>query len=174
MLNLHAIVRSPIMALHPDELVALYKSTGQANVLGRIKPTYAPGVLVWAQIQMLSADELQQREDTSKTGLDAKMYLNAIGKNPPAGIIRHMARNGDFIRRADGTWWLVVSVIEDFTKSGWECLGIACQTQPPDIDDKVFGFVEDVDETGTFNVVPFMASNSVLASVLYQKESANG
>lgn len=131
-LNLHAIVRTPITMLHPDETVTLYQSTGQTNVLGRITPSYAEGVTIQAQIQTLTADELQQREDASKTGLDAKAYLYADESYPPSGIVRHLARNGDFIQRADGTWWLVVSLIEDFTKSGWECVGLALQIKAPD------------------------------------------
>ena len=132
MLNLHAIVRTPITALHPDETVTLYRSVGQSNVLGRIKPAYAEGVTIQAQIQTLSADELQQREDVSKTELHAKMYLNATEQDPVAGIIRLLLRNGDYIQRADGTWWLVTSVLEDYVKSGWQCLGIVMQLKAPD------------------------------------------
>ena len=110
MMNLHAIVRNTITALHPDETVTLYQSLGQVNVLGRVKPSYAEGVVVQAQIQTLSADELAQREDASKTEIHAKAYLMADEAYPPAGIIRKFARNGDFIRREDGTWWLITSV----------------------------------------------------------------
>ena len=132
MLNLHAIVRTPITALHPDETVTWYQSTGQINTLGRIKPSYAEGVTLQAQIQTLSADELAQREDTSKTEIHAKAYLLAQEANPPAGIIRIEARNGDFIQRADGTWWLITSVLEEFAKSGWESVGMVQQIAPPD------------------------------------------
>lgn len=173
MLNLHAIVRKPITMLHPDEVVALYRSVGQENVLGRISAKYAPGILVNAQIQTLTADELQQREETSKTGLDAKVYLFADEKFPPAGIVRHLARNGDFIRRADGTWCLVVSVIEDFTKSGWICVGISTQVKSPNVGDRFFGFVQDSDQTGTFGEAPFFVSNSLLYSVLCQRSNNN-
>lgn len=132
MINLHAVVRAPITYLHPDESVTLYQSLGQTNVLGRIKPIYAEGIAMQAQIQTLSADELAQREDTSKTEIHAKAYLNANETYPPAGIIRILARNGDFIKRADGSWWLITSVLEEFAKSGWECVGIVQQIQPPD------------------------------------------
>lgn len=132
MINLHAIVRAPITYLHPDETVTLYQSTGQTNILGRIKPSYSEGIALQAQIQTLSADELAQREDTSKTEIHAKAYLNANEAQPPAGIIRILARNGDFIRRADGTWWLITSILEEFAKSGWESVGIVQQLQAPD------------------------------------------
>lgn len=132
MLNLHAIVRTPITALHPDETVTWYQSIGQTNTLGRIKPSYAEGVTLQAQIQTLSADELAQREDTSKTEIHVKAYLMAQEANPPAGIIRIEARNGDFIQRADGTWWLITSVLEEFAKSGWESVGMVQQVKSPD------------------------------------------
>ena len=132
MLNLHAIVRSPIIALHPDETVTWYQSIGQTNTLGRIKPAYAEGVTLQAQIQTLSPDELQQREDASKTEIHVKAYLMAQEANPPAGIIRIEARNGDFIQRADGTWWLITSVLEEFAKSGWESVGMVQQLKAPD------------------------------------------
>ena len=132
MINLHAIVRNTVAALHPEEDVTLYQSLGQTNILGRIKPMYAEGVVVKAQIQSLSADELVQREDTSKTEIHAKAYIFADEAFPPSGIIRILARNGDFFRRADGSWWLITSVIDDFTKSGWECVGIVQQIVPPD------------------------------------------
>jgi len=132
MLNLHAIVRTPITALHPDETVTWYQSIGQTNTLGRIKPSYAEGVTLQAQIQTLSADELAQREDASKTEIHVKAYLMAQEVNPPAGIIRIDARNGDFIRRADGTWWLITSVLEEFAKSGWESVGMVQQLKAQD------------------------------------------
>ena len=132
MMNLHAIVRNTITALHPDETVTLYQSLGQVNVLGRVKPSYAEGVVVQAQIQTLSADELAQREDASKTEIHAKAYLMADEAYPPAGIIRKFARNGDFIRREDGTWWLITSVLEEFAKSGWVSVGMVQQIKEPD------------------------------------------
>ena len=132
MLNLHSIVRAPITALHPDETVTWYRSIGQTNTLGRIKSAYAEGVALQAQIQTLSPDELQQREDTSKTEIHVKAYLMAQEANPPAGIIRIDARNGDLIQRADGTWWLITSVLEEFAKSGWESVGMVQQIKAPD------------------------------------------
>lgn len=143
MINLHAVVRTPIISLHPDETVILHQSLGQANVKGRIVPQYGEGIVLQAQIQTLSAEELQQREDVSKTGLSAKAYLYASENMPPAGIVRWQGRNGDFIQRADGTWWLIVSVLEDFTKSGWECVGIAKQTEAPDFSGAEWGAGND-------------------------------
>ena len=172
MINLHAIVRPAINALHPDMTVALYHSIGQTNQLGRIKALYAPGQLVLAQVQTLTVDDLQQREDTSKTGLDAKAYLFSDEKLPPAGIVRLFARNGDFIRMQDGTWWLIVSVIEDFTRSGWICVGLSMQVKAPDIDIRVFGFAEDPEQTGIFGEAPFYTPGSGMGGYIPQTGAA--
>lgn len=168
MLNLHAIVRAPITALHPDETVVWYRSTGQTNTLGRIKPSYALGVILKAQIQTLSPDELQQREDASKTEIHVKAYLMAQEAMPPAGIIRIEARNGDFIRRADGTWWLITSVLEEFAKSGWESVGLVQQIKAPDIDTRVFGFADDKEQTGIFGEAPFFVPGHGMGGYILQ------
>ena len=104
MINLHAAVRSAITGLHPDEAVALRQSVGQQNVRGRITPVYAPEQTVQAQIQSLGQNDLAQAEQTSNTRVDRKAYLYAPNPAlPPQGIVRPLARNGDMLRRADGT-----------------------------------------------------------------------
>ena len=134
MLNLHAIVRGAVSALHPDETVILRQSIGQKNVKGRIAPVYAPALTVRAQIQTLSADNLTQAQSVNLTEIDRKAYLYAPDAGrPPAGIIRPLARGGDMLRRADGSWWLVTAELEDFTASGWVCVGITEQLEGPDL-----------------------------------------
>lgn len=134
MINLHGLVRSAITALHPDEVVILRQSVGQRNARGRITPEYAPAQTVQAQIQSLGQNDLAQAEQTSNTRVDRKAYLHA--PNPalsPQGIVRPFARNGDMLQRPDGTWWLITAMIEDFTASGWVCVGITQQVRGPDL-----------------------------------------
>lgn len=127
-MNLHAMVRGAIPALHPDESVTLRQSVGQKNVRGRIVPVYAPGQTVAAQIQSLGSDDLQHTEAVNLTQRDRKAYLYAPdAAMPPTGIVRPLARNGDMMQRADGSWWLVTAMLEDFTASGWVCVGIVQQ-----------------------------------------------
>lgn len=134
MMNLHSLVRGAITTLHPDETVTLRQSTGQQNVRGRITPVYAPAQVVSAQIQSLGQNDLAQVEQTSSTKIDRKAYLYApVQTMPPQGIVRPLARNGDMIQRSDGTWWLVTAMIEDFTVSGWVCVGITQQVDGPDL-----------------------------------------
>lgn len=132
MMNLHAIAREAVQTLHPEETVTLCQSTGQRNDLGRIIPTYAEPQAVQAQIQSLSAEDLAHVDEASRTEVSRKAYLFAPSPAlPPSGIIRPLARNGDFIRRFDGTWWLVTGLIEDFTASGWVCVAMTQQVDGP-------------------------------------------
>lgn len=134
MINLHGLVRSAITTLHPDETVTLRQSVGQRNVRGRVTSVYGPAQVVRAQIQSLGQDDLAQSEATSNTRIDRKAYLYAPDAAlPPQGIVRPLGRTGDMLRRADGTWWLVTAMIEDFTASGWVCVGITQQVDGPDL-----------------------------------------
>ncbi|MCH5277758.1 MAG: hypothetical protein J1E80_07995 [Desulfovibrionaceae bacterium] len=134
MMNLHAVVRGAIPALHPDETVTLRQSTGQTNVRGRMVPVYGPAQTVSAQIQSLGSDDLQHSEAVNLTQRDRKAYLFAPDpKLPPNGIVRPLARAGDMIQRSDGFWWLVTAMLEDFTASGWVCVGITEQEKGPDL-----------------------------------------
>jgi hypothetical protein len=36
------------------------------------------------------------------------------------------------LQRADGTWWLVTALKEDFSASEWVNVSITMQTNPPD------------------------------------------
>lgn len=133
MLNLHSIARSAIVALHPEEAVTLYQASGQTNNQGVISPTYEAAQAVQAQIQSLSTDELANVENVAQTGQVRKAYLFGPPATSliPQGIVRPLARSGDMIQRADGTWWLVTGMMEDFSASGWVCVQITQQVEAP-------------------------------------------
>ena len=135
MLNLHSIARSAIVALHPEESVTLYQSSGQTNTRGVISPTYEAAQTVQAQIQSLSTDELANVENVAQTGQVRKAYLFGppVTSLIPQGIVRPLARSGDMIQRADGTWWLVTGMMEDFSASGWVCVQITQQVDAPQV-----------------------------------------
>ena len=156
MMNLHDIVRPIIPILHPDEDVLLIQSTGGENVRGVITPNYADPQLVIAQIQSMGSDELQAQNDVSVAGEQRKawLYSDTVPGITPDGIYRPMARGGDLIRRADGTWWYVAGLQEDFTASGWVSVHIAEQiTVPPTVLDLAAEFDaehgQDSSESGT-------------------------
>lgn len=129
MINLHDIVRPVIPILHPDENVVLVQSTGNVNVRGIVTPTWATPQMVIAQIQSMGADELKAQTDVSVAGEQRKawLYSDTAAGLTPDGIVRPLARGGDLIRRADGSWWYVAGLQEDFTASGWVSVHIAQQ-----------------------------------------------
>lgn len=133
MMNLHAIARGAVQTLHPEETVALYQASGQTNNQGVISPAYEAAQPVQAQIQSLSTDELSNTEDVAQTGQTRKAYLFGppVTTLIPQGIVRPLARSGDMIQRADGTWWLVTGMMEDYSASGWVCVQITQQVDAP-------------------------------------------
>lgn len=135
MINLHQVVRGAITALHPDESVSLVQSVGQANIAGRIVPQYAAPLTLLAQIQSMGSDELAHLEKTDSTKIYRKAWLNEPAERPVAGIIRELARNGDFIQRQDGSWWLITAVMDDFSRSGWVSVAITRELNGPQSED---------------------------------------
>lgn len=133
-LNLHDLVRGAINIVNPDEDVWLIQNIGQTNVKGRITASYAPAQKVKAQVQTLSGDDLTVMNDTERTERDRKFYLYSDTETgtPPSGIIRPLGKSGDFIRRADGTWWMVYNVTEEFITSGWVLVLASQQAQVPE------------------------------------------
>ena len=130
-LNLHAIARSPINSVHPDETITLYQSTGQVNDYGVVKAQYAAPQTVKAQVQSANNADLQLVERVSMNTVIMRFYLFADASMPPAPLERPFARSGDMIQRADGTWWLVTASPDDFATVGWVCVLGTLQELPP-------------------------------------------
>ena len=144
-INLHDIVRGAINIVNPDEDVWLIQNISQTNVKGRISASYAPAYKVKAQVQTLSGDDLTIMNDTERTERDRKFYLYSDTETgtPPSGIIRPLGKSGDFIRRADGTWWMVYNVTEEFATSGWVLVLASQQAEVPEV---VEAAMEDADD----------------------------
>lgn len=133
-LNLHQIVRGAISSVNADEQVYLVRSTGNANVKGRIVATYGAPELIGAQIQTLSNDDLRIVNETERTERDRKFYLfsDPDYTKSPASIIRYLGRTGDFIYRPfDQTYWKIYCVAEDFAPVGWVQVLASQQVQTP-------------------------------------------
>lgn len=133
MLNLHNIARGAITRVFDDEAITLYQAAGQKNVLGKVTPVYKPPQAVKGNIQPLNADTLKHLEQLNDTAATAEAFLYSDCPLPVSGIERQpLARGGDIILRPDGTYWLVTSVIEDWTAAGWVSVGIVKQVIAPD------------------------------------------
>lgn len=134
-LNLHALVRPMIAAVHPEETVTLYQAHGQTNVAGKITPLYAAPRPVQAQVQNVGDAALAHADRVGQNDITRHMYLFATPGDAPAGVVRPLARGGDMIQRgpaAGGTWWLVTAVPEDFAQVGWVCVRVTLQVKAPD------------------------------------------
>ena len=135
-MNLHAVVRSVIPLVHPDESVTWYRSTGQQAVdWGQVSRSYAAGVQFVAQVQSEGDAALYYANRAGENSIVRKFYLMADANTPPASIVRPEARSGDFIRRRDGRFWYVDAVLEDFSaNAGWVCVrGVLQDTIPAEL-----------------------------------------
>ena len=132
-LNLHRIVRSVITAVHPDEDCTLYQSAGQKNVLGVVTTVYNPPQAIKANWQPLDSQTLQHLERIGDTKASEQVFLYSNTDMPVSGVQRvPVTRTGDIIKRWDRTYWLVTSVIEDWSARGWANVGVTEQVTPPD------------------------------------------
>ena len=133
--DLHTVVRGAVTAVHPDERVVRYRSVGQSNVRGKMVPAYAEPETLDAQIQSEKDDALYHAARADENSVTRTFYLRTpagLGSRV-AGIVRPLARNGDmFFRPEDGTWWLVVAVVEDFSSVGWSRARCTLQVNGPE------------------------------------------
>lgn len=128
-INLHQVIRGAITAIHPDESVSVYLSTGNTNIAGLITPTYATPIVVSANVQMEGSAELILQNAAGNNLQLCRFYLYSDSANATRiqSIFRLIQRGGDYIKRADNTWWKVVSSPIDFSQEGWVCVVGALQ-----------------------------------------------
>lgn len=132
-INLHAVVRNAITAVHPDEDCTLYQSLGQKNVMGVVTTVYAEPQEIKANWQPLDSQTLEHLERMGDTKASEQVFLYSNTTLPVSGVQRMpISRTGDIIKRWDGTYWLVTSVIEDWSARGWANVGVTEQVTPPD------------------------------------------
>lgn len=131
--NLHAVVRGAITSIYPDETCTLYQANGQRNNKGLIQAVYLEPQEIQANIQPLDADRLKHMEKVNDMTATEQIFAYSDTDNPITGIKRvPILRSGDFIQRADGTYWLITDVYEDWSSVGWCNAGITQQVTPPD------------------------------------------
>lgn len=146
-INLHAVVRGAITAVHPDEACTLYQSIGQQNIKGTVVPVYAEGKTVRANFQPLDTDALKHLEAMNDTEASEQVFLYSDVALPVTGQQRlPLTRTGDFLGRSDGTYWLVTSVLEDWSQDGWCNVGVHRQTTPPDFSASAWYVPEEVQD----------------------------
>jgi hypothetical protein len=125
-MNLHAIVAGAIGAVNAHEQITLWRCTGITTNKGIVTPQYQTETRR-AQIQAPSASDLQLNERVAKAPHAIKAWMDA-----PASTINRLSQTaGDIIQRADGSFWLIVGTVHDYSPEGWLCCLAILQTKPP-------------------------------------------
>ena len=126
-MNLHAIVSGAIGSVNKHELVTIYRCDGLTNTAGVVKVSYSPQDII-AQVQAPSAADLRLFDNLADARHVKKFYINA----PASTINRHEETAGDIIERADGSYWLIDMIRDDFSPEGWLCVIGTLQHEPPE------------------------------------------
>ena len=127
-MNLHAIVSGAIGSVNKHELVTIYRCNGTTNTAGVVSVTYTPSDIL-AQVQAPNAGDLKLFDNLADARHVKKFYLNASAHT----INRHEETAGDIIERADGSYWLIDAIRDDFSPEGWLCVLGTLQHEPPEI-----------------------------------------
>ena len=127
-MNLHAIVSGAIGSVNRHEMVTIYRCNGTTNTAGVVSVTYTPSDIL-AQVQAPNAGDLKLFDNLADAKHVKKFYLNASAHT----INRHEETAGDIIERADGSYWLIDVIRDDFSPEGWLCVLGTLQHDPPEI-----------------------------------------
>lgn len=126
-MNLHKIVYGAINSVNPHEAVTLWRCAGLVNQYGRVSVKYEDFDIM-AQVQAPSAADLKLNERLADARHVKRFYIDA----PASTINRFEETAGDIIERADGSYWLIDSIKDDFSPAGWLCVICTLQHEPPE------------------------------------------
>lgn len=132
-INLHHVVRTAITTVHPDETLLWYQNKGATNVGGILKPSYAEPVALVAQVQSESDASLMHANRADMNTETIKVYLYWDAQTNPLNLDRFTAKGGDIFKRADGTYWLVTALTDNFADVGWVSCRAVRQVNPPEV-----------------------------------------
>lgn len=132
-INLHHVVRGAITTVHPDETILWYQNKGASNVGGILKPSYAEPLSLVAQVQSESDASLMHANRADMNTETIKVYLYWNAQTNPLNLDRFTAKGGDIFKRADGTFWLVTALTDNFADVGWVSCRAVRQVTPPEV-----------------------------------------
>lgn len=132
-INLHHVVRGAITTVHPDETILWYQNKGATNVGGILKPSYAEPLSLVAQVQSESDASLMHANRADMNTETIKVYLYWDAQTNPLNLDRFTAKGGDIFKRADGTFWLVTALTDNFADVGWVSCRAVRQVNPPEV-----------------------------------------
>lgn len=132
-INLHHVVRAPITFVHPDEELLWYHNEGASNVGGILTPAYASPVSLTAQVQSESDENLMHSDHAGMNTETVKVYLYWNTQKEPLNLDRFTVKGGDIFQRADGSYWLVTALTDNFADVGWVSCRATRQINPPQL-----------------------------------------
>ena len=126
-MNLYQMVSGAIGSVNHHEKVTIYRCDGVTNTAGKVKVSYTPEDIT-AQVQAPNAGDLRLFDNLADARHVKKFYINASAST----INRHEETAGDIIERADGSYWLIDMIRDDFSPEGWLCVITTLQHEPPE------------------------------------------
>jgi hypothetical protein len=121
-MNLHGLVAHVIGAVNPMQMVCIRRSTGSTtNPDGSRTPTYSAPEWTQAQVQMLSQNDLLRVDGINLQGNRRKVYFTGS----MAGVVRASRQGGDLMTFADGSVWLLETVLEQWPE--WVAVSVIQQ-----------------------------------------------
>ena len=115
-MNLHAQVSGVIARVNPMQPVTIRRSNGSTQNADFTRvPTYSTTTTI-AQIQALTADDLEQLDGLNVQGEKLAIYVNGNLE----GVNRADGTGGDLVTLPDSSVFLVVKIDEDWNRTaGW-------------------------------------------------------
>lgn len=121
-MNLHGIASNKIAVVNPMQNVQVQLSTGYTtNPDGSRVPAYAAPIVVIAQVQELSVQDIRQLDMLNIQGSHRSIYFPGT----VTGEVRWNQQGGDLITLVDGTVWLTTSVLEQWPQ--WSKVSVTLQ-----------------------------------------------
>ena len=111
-MSLHDLASSVIGSVNPTMSCQWYPYAGTTTVAGGTRtPSYNGPFTVNVQVQQLTASDLAHVNDMNTSTITRKVWCNTTLH----GIDRAAGLGGDKLVLPDGTFWLVVQIIETWT-----------------------------------------------------------
>ena len=110
-MNLFGLTTAAVGVVNPRQNVQVQLSTGSTtNADGSRTPTYATPIVIPAQVQDLSEQDIRQLDALNIAGSMRSVYFPGF----VSSIVRFTQQGGDLITLADGSVWLTTSVLESW------------------------------------------------------------
>ena len=122
MINIREMANNAIQGINDNQTITLTKQTGYTTADdGSRVPIIESVAILASQVQPLSSSELKQIEGLNISTESRGIYFYCESH----GVLRAGQNDGDKITLADGTRWLVVQVLEQWTT--WAKVAVARQ-----------------------------------------------